>query len=111
LFKQYVAGADVMVVPSRREPQGLVVLESLAMGTPVIGSATGGIPDMVSSDVGYLFPPGDAAALAACIRDAHDNPHRLRNMRLASRSRVQAHYSCEEMADRYLAAFARRIPV
>ncbi len=40
------------------------------MGTPVIGSATGGIPEMVSADVGYLFPPGDAGALAACLEES-----------------------------------------
>jgi glycosyltransferase involved in cell wall biosynthesis len=70
LFRQHLAAADISVVPSRREPQGLVVLESLAMGTPVIGSQTGGIPDMVSTDIGYLFPPGNSAALAEWTRTA-----------------------------------------
>lgn len=109
-FKQFFAAADVFVVPSRREPQGLVVLESMAMGTPVIGSATGGISDMVSPDVGYLFKPEDASGLAACIRDAYDNPDRLRQLRLAARSRVEARYSWEGVADRYLTEFARRVP-
>jgi glycosyltransferase involved in cell wall biosynthesis len=105
-FRQYIAAADVSVVPSRQEPQGLVVLESLAMGTPVIGSNTGGIPDMVTSDIGYLFTPGDPVALAACIQDASENPHRLRNMSVAARPRVQAAYSWDSIADRYLAAFS-----
>jgi len=108
-FRQYLAAADVSVVPSRREPQGLVVLESLAMGTPVIGSATGGIPDMVSPDVGYLFPPEDSAALAARIKNAHDDAGRLRGMRLVSRSRIQAGYSWDVSANRYLAAFMHRL--
>jgi glycosyltransferase involved in cell wall biosynthesis len=104
-FRQYIAAADVSVVPSRLEPQGLVVLEALAMGTPVIGSHTGGIPDMVTPDVGFLFTPGDVNALAGCIQDAFEMPQRLQNMRLAARSRIEAAYSWDSVADRYLAAF------
>jgi D-inositol-3-phosphate glycosyltransferase len=106
LFKQHLAAADIAVVPSRREPQGLVVLESLAMGTPVIGSRTGGIPDMVSPDIGYLFPPGNAAALADCIKDAYDHPKRLDEMHLAARGRIQENFSWAGVANRYLEAFA-----
>jgi glycosyltransferase involved in cell wall biosynthesis len=106
-FRQYLAAADVFVLPSRSEPQGLVVLEALAMGTPVIGSATGGIPDMVSDEVGYLFPPGIAGALAACIRTAHDDPAGLRVRQAAAREHVLRSYSWDAVADRYLVAFER----
>jgi glycosyltransferase involved in cell wall biosynthesis len=109
-FRQYIASADLSVVPSRLEPQGLVVLESLAMGTPVVGSNTGGIPDMVTPDVGYVVPPADPVALAACIRDACENPERLRSMFLSARARVQAGYSWDSVADRYLAAFSQETP-
>jgi glycosyltransferase involved in cell wall biosynthesis len=109
-FRQYIASADLSVVPSRLEPQGLVVLESLAMGTPVVGSNTGGIPDMVTPDVGYVFPPADPVALAACIRDASENPQRLRSMYLSARARVESGYSWDSIADRYLAAFSRETP-
>jgi glycosyltransferase involved in cell wall biosynthesis len=108
-FRQYVAAADISVVPSRLEPQGLVVLESLAMGTPVIGSHTGGIPDMVTPDVGYLFPPGDPVALAACLRDAFESPQQLQNMHLCARARIEAAYSWDSVADRYLMAFAKTL--
>jgi glycosyltransferase involved in cell wall biosynthesis len=108
-FRQYLAAADVSVLPSRSEPQGLVVLEALAMGTPVIGSRTGGIPDMVSDEVGYLFPPEDAAALAARIREAHDNHERLQRKQSAARERVRRLYSWDSVADLYLAAFGRCI--
>jgi len=104
-FRSYLAAADVFVLPSRREPQGLVVLEAMAMGTPVIGSATGGIPDMVSPDVGYLFPPGDARALAACLEKANADREALATMRKNARARVEALYSWEQAASRYLVAF------
>jgi glycosyltransferase involved in cell wall biosynthesis len=104
-FRSYLAAADVFVLPSRREPQGLVLLEAMAMGTPVIGSATGGIPDMVSADVGYLFPPGDAGALATCLEKAHADRERLAAMRKYARARVETLYSWDQAASRYLAAF------
>jgi glycosyltransferase involved in cell wall biosynthesis len=110
-FRQYIAAADVSVVPSRQEPQGLVVLESLALGTPVIGSNTGGIPSMVTPDTGYLFAPGDAIALAGCIQDAFDHPQRLKAMQRAARARVESAFSWDSVADRYLAAFARTLEV
>ena len=104
-FRSYLAAADVFVLPSRREPQGLVVLEAMAMGTPVIGSATGGIPDMVSPDVGYLFPPGDATALASCLERANADSEKLAAMRKNARARVETLYSWDQAASRYLAAF------
>jgi glycosyltransferase involved in cell wall biosynthesis len=110
-FRQYVAAADVSVVPSRQEPQGLVVLESLSLGTPVIGSNTGGIPSMVTPDNGYLFTPGDAMALAGCIQEAFDKPQQLQAMRRAARARVESAFSWDGVADRYLAAFARTLEV
>lgn len=110
-FRQFMAAADVSVVPSRQEPQGLVVLESLALGTPVIGSNTGGIPAMVTSDVGYLVTPGDTIALAGSIHDAFKNPQKLQAMQRAARSRVESVYSWDSVADRYLAAFAKTLEV
>jgi glycosyltransferase involved in cell wall biosynthesis len=110
-FRNYIAAADVSVVPSRQEPQGLVVLESLALGTPVIGSNTGGIPAMLTPDTGYLFTPGDAVALAGCLQDAFDKPEQLKAMQRAARARVESAYSWDSVADRYLAAFAKTLEV
>lgn len=108
-FRSYLAAADVFVLPSRREPQGLVVLEAMAMGTPVIGSATGGITDMVSADVGYLFPAGDAGALAACLERADADKETLAAMRKHARARVELLYSWDQAASRYLAAFQQAV--
>lgn len=110
-FRQYLAAADVSVVPSRIEPQGLVVLESLALGTPVIGSNTGGIPAMLTPDTGYLFTPGDAVSLAACIQDAFEKPQQLKAMQQAARARVESAFSWDSVADRYLAAFSKTLEV
>jgi glycosyltransferase involved in cell wall biosynthesis len=107
--KQYFAAADVFALPSRCEPQGLVVLESLAMGVPVIGSATGGIPEMLSPEVGCVFPAGNAEALAACIRALYEDPRRLNDMRAAARKHVERRYSWERVINCYLSAYARNL--
>ncbi len=52
------ASADVFVFPSRTETLGLVLLEAMAAGCPVIAARSGGIPDIVTDGVdGYLFDP------------------------------------------------------
>jgi glycosyltransferase involved in cell wall biosynthesis len=110
-FRQYIAAADVSVVPSRLEPQGLVVLESLALGTPVIGSNTGGISAMVTPDVGCLVTPGDSIALAGSLQNLFAEPERLQAMQRAARARVESQYSWDSVADRYLVAFAKTLEV
>ena len=56
--------ADVNLVPSRREPFGLVAIEAMACGTPVIASNQGGLPDFVNGSVGGLVKPEDPENLA-----------------------------------------------
>jgi glycosyltransferase involved in cell wall biosynthesis len=59
---------DVAVVPSLYEPFGLVALEALACGVPVIASAVGGLKEIViDGRCGLLVPPGDPAALARAL--------------------------------------------
>jgi glycosyltransferase involved in cell wall biosynthesis len=68
--------ATVLVLPSRSEGLGRVVVEAFCRGRGVVGSNVGGIPDLVSDDEsGILVAPGDAAALAdALVRVLSDRP-------------------------------------
>lgn len=59
--------ADVSVVPSRVEPFGLVAVEALACGTPVVATNEGGLPDFINEQVGALVPVDDPQALADAI--------------------------------------------
>ena len=69
----YMAASQVMVVPSIEEPLGLVAIESLMAGTPVVASDTGGLGEIIASEeTGLLVPVGDEAKLAEqVIRLAH----------------------------------------
>lgn len=71
------AAADVGAVPSRREGLGLVALEALAAGRPVVASHIGGLPEVVRPGAwGELVPPADARALGAALADLFGDPRR-----------------------------------
>jgi glycosyltransferase involved in cell wall biosynthesis len=62
---ELLATAAVSVVPSSSEGLGYVNIESLAVGTPVVASRVGGIPEVIHDGVdGFLVPPGDPVAIA-----------------------------------------------
>jgi len=63
------ASSDVFVFPSRTETLGLVVLESMAAGCPVVAANAGGVPDIITDGVnGYLFDPDLPDSLLACTQ-------------------------------------------
>lgn len=92
------AGLDVSVLPSLREAQGLVVLEALATGRPIVASRVGGIPEMVEDGVsGLLVPPGDSdATAAAIIRILRDAPL-ARRLGQAGRRLVRRRFRADRM--------------
>lgn len=75
-----LAGADIFCQPNTRgEPFGVVFLEALYAGLPVVATAIGGALEIVSEDCGRLTPPGDPAALANTLRQLiEDSPLRTR---------------------------------
>ena len=66
----WLAAANVVCVPSRREGCPNVVLEGLASGRPIVASAVGGVPEMLSDRNGMMVPSQDPSALAAALNRA-----------------------------------------
>ena len=97
--------ADFVVVPSRYESFGLVALEAMACGTPVIATRVGGLPWTVRHDVaGLLVPPMNPVALTDAILRLCQHP--LHRERLASHARAEASlFSWDRVASAMLGVF------
>lgn len=88
----YLISNDILVVPSRYEALGIVYLEAMGFGLPVIATSAGGAHEIVShGEVGFLTPPGDADALAGYLRQIERERGRLLEMSLAAYKRASAH--------------------
>lgn len=95
----YYAAADVTVVPSHYEPFGLVTIEAMACGTPVVGSDVGGLQfTIVPEETGLLCPPKDEVAFARAIDRILSHPERSKQMGKAARKRVETMFSWDGVA-------------
>ena len=103
----FYAAADVCAVPSLTESFGLVALEAMACGTPVVGTRVGGLQTLIEDqESGLLVPAGDYQALAEAIAQVLTD-HRLR-MHLAHGARDRAeHFTWRVVGDRVQALYAK----
>ncbi len=102
--------ADVFVAPSLYESFGLVFLEAMRWGTPVVGTTAGAIPEIIEDGrSGLLVPPSNPQALAhAMVRLLRDRAFSQR-LGEAGRARCIAHFSAERMADRMASLYSETI--
>lgn len=89
----YYSKADVFVLLSKSEGQSKVLLESMSCGTPVIAYETGGIPEIVTEDVGVLLKERSVEALKRAICELLSNDNKRREMGKNARQKVQKMYS------------------
>ncbi|MBK4732032.1 glycosyltransferase [Oxynema sp. CENA135] len=95
----YYAAANVCVVPSHYEPFGLVAIEAMASGTPVVASDVGGLQyTVVSEKTGLLCPPQDDEAFAKAIDRILSQPHWQLQLGKAARKRVEQKFSWQGVA-------------
>ncbi|MDH6060642.1 glycosyltransferase family 1 protein [Chrysosporum bergii ANA360D] len=101
ILPAYYAAADVCVVPSHYEPFGLVAIEAMASGTPVVASNVGGLQFTVIPEVtGLLVPPQDVAAFAAAIDRVLLNPQWGEKLGQAGKKHVESKFSWDGVATR-----------
>jgi glycosyltransferase involved in cell wall biosynthesis len=92
--------ADILVQPSVLEAFGMQVVEAMASGLPVIGSAVGGIPELiVDGKTGILVDRDNPIVLADAIVRLLDNPALAREMGNAGRRRVEEKFSWDRITD------------
>ncbi|HYJ86788.1 MAG TPA: glycosyltransferase family 4 protein [Pyrinomonadaceae bacterium] len=101
---EQMRAAELVVVPSRQEPFGMVALEAMAMGKPVIASRVGGLPEVLEGADGLLVEPDNPRELSEAIETmqarVRDTPgFGARNRKLA------AQFSTDRMTDGYLEAY------
>jgi glycosyltransferase involved in cell wall biosynthesis len=98
-LKLYYSAADIFITTPWYEPFGITPLESMACGTPVVGTDVGGIRySVVDGVTGGLVPPNDAGALAARLAEMYRDPERLREYSRNAIKRVHAQFTWQKVA-------------
>jgi glycosyltransferase involved in cell wall biosynthesis len=101
-----LAGAAGFVLPSYMEGMPMALLEAMSFGLPVIATAVGGVPEIITPEVdGLLVPPGDIAALAAAMARLVGDPQLRRRLGVAARATVANRFSLEAAVERLLALY------
>ncbi|HUK30803.1 MAG TPA: glycosyltransferase family 4 protein [Candidatus Acidoferrum sp.] len=99
-------GTAVAVIPSlNEEPAGLVVMEQMSAGRPVIVTNHGGSSE-IAADAGLSFPPGDAVALAGCLCRLAGEPKLLADLGVRARKRAASLFTQERMIRQHYDLFA-----
>ena len=89
-YRAVVRGASAFVLPSEYEAYGLVLLEAMVAGTPIVATAVGGVPEVLDRGrLGRLVPYGEPDPLAAALRSVTAEPETTRRCVAAARERVR----------------------
>jgi alpha-maltose-1-phosphate synthase len=107
---QLLTHATVFAIPSVYEPLGIVNLEAMACGTAVVGSRTGGIPEVVADgETGLLVPPDEPRPLADALNALLRDPARARAMGQAGRKRAVAEFGWPAIAAQTAGLYAELV--
>lgn len=109
---EWLRAADVAVVPSHNEPLGLANLEAMMAGLPVIGTYSGGIPEIVlHGETGLLIPVNSPNELADAIFRLLSDPTYSKNLGEAGRKRCEEIFSLDEHVQRMIDIYSELMPI
>ncbi len=102
-----MAACDIFVLPAPAEPFGLVIIEAMALGKPVIAAGAGGPLEIVADgETGLLFAPGNAESLAATMKRLLADADLRKRMGEAGRKRYEEMFTAQQMAEKMRDAYA-----
>ncbi len=105
-----IAGAAVFALASRYDGMPTVLLEAMAVGTPVVATRVSGIPELIPEDrFGLLVPPDDASALAGAIERLLNDPALADALADSARDRVLTTFSMDRMVDQIESLFRQAV--
>jgi glycogen(starch) synthase len=111
-LREAIHHAGCVVIPSPYEPFGVVALEALAGGAPLIVANTGGLGELVGgTGSAMLFEPGNAADLADCIEQVLTDDALADGLVARGKELLQASYSWDAIASRTLGVYAEALTV
>jgi glycogen synthase len=108
-LRHHYAAADVAVAPSIYEPFGLVAVEAMASGTPVVVSDTGGLREVVDGPCGLRTAPEDPEAPAAALVRVLDDAELAQRLAAGGRARVRSGFAWGTVASRTVEVYRRAV--
>ena len=99
--------SDLVIYPSYYEGQGLIPLEAMSSGTPVVTVDHGPLPEMVDSSVGSLFELGSVDSLSETVASELSSNEVLLQKGAEGRQRVLERFTLDGNAERFLDVYAR----
>ncbi len=98
--------ADLFLLPSEQESFGLTALEAMACGVPVIGSETGGLPEVITNgETGYLMPIGETVKMAEMALSLLNDLPTYKRFEIQARMRASLFFNAEQIIPQYEAYY------
>jgi glycosyltransferase involved in cell wall biosynthesis len=107
---EFIYAADAFVLPSRCEAMPVTILEAMALGTPVVASEVGGIPELIEHGrSGLLFRSDDAEGLGDSLLQLARSPELCQELATNARSRYWSRFSRKHLVSRYADAIGKLV--
>ncbi len=102
----YLSAIDIFCLPSLQQGFGVIMLQAMALGRPVIASGVGGILSIIEDEkCGLIVPPSDSRALADHILELLRDPEKARRLAIAGKNLVEDRFTTERMVDETIALY------
>jgi len=106
---EYYSASDFSILPSLWEPFGIVLIESMACGCPVIATNVGGIPEIVTSDCGILVSPRSPKEIAIAANKLIGDKNLRRRLSKNARERVEKYFDFDLIAEKVEQSYRRHL--